>query len=190
MDTLSELLFVVSNSLLFPVVIMLLCMFIFTIVYLGGVTGEALQRLKWKKPLNILIRELKAEPDKKIRPADIPDTEGLPGIAFNNLTADKDKLIDDLQLESEHLLNKLMLGIRLGPILGLAGTLIPLGPALTALSTGDIATLSSRLVVAFTTTVLGLLIGGACFAMHSMRRSWYMQDINDIEFIMKRVEMK
>ena len=81
-----------------------------------------------------------------------------------------------------------MLGIRLGPILGLAGTLIPLGPALVALSTGDVATLSSRLVVAFTTTVLGLLIGGTCFAMHAIRRQWYMQDLNDIEFILKRMD--
>jgi|GEM_PF-6199506 len=65
--------------------------------------------------------------------------------------------------------------------------LIPLGPALVALSAGDVATLSAKLVIAFTTTVLGLLVGGACFAMHSVRRHWCMQDLSDIEFVMKKV---
>ena len=188
MDTLTDILFCVSNALLVPVIIILLCLFFLMIFYLGGMTGEALNRSKWGKGFRMFIDELKTDPNKKVQAVEIPKLGGIPGKAFQNVRADKEKIIDDLQLESEHLLGRLMFGIRLGPILGLTGTLIPLGPALTSLSTGDISTLSSKLVVAFTTTVLGLLVGGVCFAMHSIRRRWYMQDLNDIEFIMKRMD--
>ncbi|NQT17803.1 MAG: MotA/TolQ/ExbB proton channel family protein [Planctomycetes bacterium] len=120
----------------------------------------------------------------------MPAHFGLPARAFRDLRASSactEKVLDDLQLEAERLLARLNLGIRLGPMFGLAGTLIPLGPALTALSAGDFGTLSMNLVVAFTTTVLGLIVGGVCFAIHAVRRVWYMQDLNDIESIARRL---
>ena len=45
---------------------------------------------------------------------------------------------------------------KLGPILGLLGTLIPLGPGIIALGQGDTYTLSNALLTAFDTTVAGL----------------------------------
>ncbi len=64
---------------------------------------------------------------------------------------------------------------RCGPILGLMGTLIPLGPGLTALGDGDIAVLAAALRVAFDTTVVGLLVGLVAFVMSRVRRRWYEQ---------------
>ena len=64
---------------------------------------------------------------------------------------------------------------RSGPILGLMGTLIPLGPGLTALGTGNIDILATALTVAFDTTVVGLLIGLLAYAMGRVRRRWYEQ---------------
>lgn len=55
---------------------------------------------------------------------------------------------------------------QLGPILGLLGTLIPLGPGLAALGSGDIVTLAEALTVAFDTTVTGLVIGALAY--------WYL----------------
>jgi hypothetical protein len=49
--------------------------------------------------------------------------------------------------------------IRIGPGGGLIGTLIPMSTGLAALSQGDMSKLSSELVLAFTTTVVGLAIG-------------------------------
>ena len=46
--------------------------------------------------------------------------------------------------------------VKIGPALGLMGTLIPLGPALLGLAQGDLNTLAANLVVAFSTTVVGL----------------------------------
>jgi biopolymer transport protein ExbB/TolQ len=64
---------------------------------------------------------------------------------------------------------------RSGPILGLMGTLIPLGPGLTALGTGNIDILATALTVAFDTTVVGLLIGLMAYAIGRLRRRWYEQ---------------
>lgn len=62
---------------------------------------------------------------------------------------------------------------RIGPMLGLMGTLIPLGPGLAALGQGDLETLAQAVTVAFNTTVLGLLIGIFGFLIGRMRRRWY-----------------
>lgn len=62
-----------------------------------------------------------------------------------------------------------------GPILGLMGTLIPLGPGLAALNSGNLDILSTAITVAFDTTVIGLLAGLIAFIIARMRRRWYEQ---------------
>lgn len=70
---------------------------------------------------------------------------------------------------------------RVGPMLGLMGTLIPLGPGLAALGQGELQTLASAVTVAFDTTVLGLLAGIAGFTMGRLRRRWYNNLLDEIE---------
>jgi len=60
-----------------------------------------------------------------------------------------------------------------GPILGLMGTLIPLGPGLTALGNGNLEVLATALTVAFDTTVVGLLVGLVAYCLGRVRRRWY-----------------
>lgn len=62
---------------------------------------------------------------------------------------------------------------RIGPMLGLMGTLIPLGPGLAALGRGELEVLAEAVTVAFNTTVLGLLIGILGFVIGRLRRRWY-----------------
>ena len=62
---------------------------------------------------------------------------------------------------------------RVAPMLGLMGTLIPLGPGLAALGQGNIILLSSAVTVAFDTTVLGLFTGILGFVISRLRRRWY-----------------
>jgi len=73
--------------------------------------------------------------------------------------------------------------VRLGPMFGLMGTLIPMGPALLALTKGDINTLAGNLIIAFGTTVIGLLIGGVAYFISTVRTRWYKHDMNDIHYI-------
>jgi biopolymer transport protein ExbB/TolQ len=77
--------------------------------------------------------------------------------------------------------------VRLGPALGLMGTLIPLSPALAGLAKGDVAQLSSNLRVAFSVTVLGLLIGAVAFVISLVRDRLYGQDLSDLEFVAGRL---
>lgn len=70
---------------------------------------------------------------------------------------------------------------KIGPILGLLGTLIPLGPGIIALGQGDTITLSSSLLTAFDTTVLGLLSAGACTVISVIRKSWYNNYMSVLE---------
>lgn len=62
---------------------------------------------------------------------------------------------------------------RIGPMLGLMGTLIPLGPGLAALANGQLDVLAQAVTVAFNTTVLGLLIGIVGFMLGRLRRRWF-----------------
>lgn len=72
---------------------------------------------------------------------------------------------------------------RIAPMLGLMGTLIPLGPGLSALGSGDISILTTAMTVAFDTTIIGLLAGIMGFVLGRMRRRWYdnaMQTLEDL----------
>lgn len=62
---------------------------------------------------------------------------------------------------------------RVGPMLGLMGTLIPLGPGLAAMGRGELDVLAQAVTVAFNTTVLGLLIGILGYVVGRLRRRWY-----------------
>ena len=73
--------------------------------------------------------------------------------------------------------------VRVGPALGLMGTLIPLSPALAGLAAGDVETLSENLRVAFSVTVAGLVIGSIAFAISLVRDRLYGQDFSDLEYI-------
>jgi len=189
MDVLSPLLLRVSNTMLVPVVTLLFGLLGMCLVFAGGLAAEAVERRRNRSFRKLVERLCVSE--NRVRAGEVPARTGLPRYVFGfpvEAPHAAEKRMDDAQLLSERLLARLGFGIRLGPVLGLAGTLIPLGPALVSLSTGDIATLSSRLVVAFTTTVVGLLVGGTCHAMHTVRKSWYQQDLNDIEFVLSRLE--
>lgn len=68
-----------------------------------------------------------------------------------------------------------------GPILGLMGTLIPLGPGLSALGSGNIEILATAMTVAFDTTVLGLLVGLVGYGLGRVRRRWYDDSLQRME---------
>ena len=70
---------------------------------------------------------------------------------------------------------------RIGPMLGLMGTLIPLGPGLAALGRGDVVVLAQAVTVAFDTTVLGLLVGLLGFVLGRLRRRWYDAALSRLE---------
>ncbi|WP_070987776.1 MotA/TolQ/ExbB proton channel family protein [Halofilum ochraceum] len=70
---------------------------------------------------------------------------------------------------------------RVAPMLGLMGTLIPLGPGIAALSRGEFEILARAVSVAFDTTVIGLAVGIVGFIIGRLRRRWYDRVMGEIE---------
>lgn len=80
---------------------------------------------------------------------------------------------DRLAARARRAIDRADLLARIGPMLGLMGTLIPLGPGLAALGNGQLDALAQAVTVAFNTTVMGLLIGILGFLLGRLRRRWY-----------------
>jgi biopolymer transport protein ExbB/TolQ len=93
------------------------------------------------------------------------------------------KALADFDFQSLRRLERTRILVRMGPALGLMGTLIPLAPALDGLAKGNTQELSSNLKVAFSVTVLGLLIGALAFAVSLVRDRLYGQDLSDLQFV-------
>jgi biopolymer transport protein ExbB/TolQ len=93
------------------------------------------------------------------------------------------KALADFDFESQRRLGRTRMLVRAGPALGLMGTLIPLSPALTGLAKGNTSQLSTDLRIAFSVTVVGLLIGAVAFALSLSRDRMYGQDLSDLEYL-------
>jgi biopolymer transport protein ExbB/TolQ len=93
------------------------------------------------------------------------------------------KALADFDFESQRRLSRTRLLVRAGPALGLMGTLIPLSPALSGLANGNTAALSENLRVAFSVTVVGLLVGAVAFGLSLSRDRMYSQDLSDLEYV-------
>lgn len=100
------------------------------------------------------------------------------------------KSIADFDLGSLRRLERTRVLVRAGPALGLMGTLIPLSPALSGLASGNVKELTDNLRVAFSVTVLGLMIGAIAFGISLVRDRLYAQDLSDLQFIAATLEIE
>lgn len=199
MKVLIEILFIISNALLWPVIVGLLLLLSYSLTYLGGFIAEYINRKKANPYLKILMDEVmqKGKIDNKFLESIAEEKLGghfKKFIAntkhFSNDVLKIAKVVNDIEIDSLTIVTSSSLGARLGPILGLMGTLIPLGPALVALSVGDISKLAQKLIIAFSTTIVGLLIAGISYFITQVRRRWYLQDLKDIKFIYQCLNKK
>ncbi|MCW0217951.1 MAG: MotA/TolQ/ExbB proton channel family protein [Prosthecobacter sp.] len=195
MDFIQHTLQLISNALLLPTLAAILLLLIWTILMVGGLMREWLGRKATRRCLTEAL-ELARNPTsgtaslEKLRtcPGGLPArfAQSL-GTHLDDLQ-ERSKTLEDMETDVAARLSQLTWSTRVAPMLGLMGTLIPLGPALTGLASGNVAELSSNLVVAFTATVIGVLIGCTTYTLSSIRRSWYGRDMSDLEYILTRLE--
>lgn len=195
LDALTSLLYQVSNALFAPVLACVLLLFGWVLVILGGLLGEWLDRRAVRRALRDAVAKCDESPPKKEEawnalaavklglPAELTDG-GEPLWRHPHRLK---KRLQDLETNVTARLARLAFLTRVGPIFGLLGTLIPFGPALAGLSTGDVKTLSANLVAAFATTVVGLLSGCLAFGAALARKGWYARDLDDLEYIVERL---
>ena len=97
------------------------------------------------------------------------------------------KLVENEEIKAMKGIEKTDIVTRLGPTLGLMGTLIPMGPGLAALGSGDINTLAQAIIIAFDTTVVGLAAGGIAYVVSKVRRRWYEEYISNLDTLVDSV---
>jgi biopolymer transport protein ExbB/TolQ len=192
---------VISQSLTIPVLIILLVIVIISIITLGGAIAEYTSRRK--VPVGT-IRDLIYDINRAesidalknvISNAKIPKAQkrALDEIASSSELGDASrealarKLFEFEEEKTMSTLQKTEIITRIGPTLGLMGTLIPMGPGLAALGAGDINTLASSLTVAFNTTIVGIGSGALCYFIGKVRSGWYDRYLSDLDALIDAV---
>ncbi|MGV6871772.1 MotA/TolQ/ExbB proton channel family protein [Pseudochelatococcus sp. B33] len=140
-----------SRLFLTPVLILIAASLAYTFVALGMFLAETAQR--WRG---------------KYRPV----LAGEAGQALHS---------DDLELRIMKRLEWLRIVSRAAPMLGLVATMIPMGPALLALSRGDAASVGDNLVVAFSAVILALISASITFFILTIRRRWLLEELRTLE---------
>jgi biopolymer transport protein ExbB/TolQ len=195
MDQITNLLYWISTGLLIPVIVLLLIFFLRAMLLVGLFYGMYIQKLKFNKIFKEKINNLNEDNVRELLGSLNGTTKLLLSIylgkLINSLPKDifYDKVLNDFEMACQKDLSASQTLAKLGPILGLMGTLIPMGPALVGLASGDIESMALNMQVAFATTVIGLLTGAVGFVVMQVKRRWYASDISDMEFVVELLKL-
>ncbi|WP_246539522.1 MotA/TolQ/ExbB proton channel family protein [Telmatocola sphagniphila] len=193
--SITEVMSVISGALLIPVLLAVLICLAGVLVLSGTFLRDWAIRARHQRPLKNLVLACD-EPQlelsdvwKQLQSARNPLIAALiRGLPTRPASADVlRKRLSDLESDTADVIAKLSFLTRVSPMLGLLGTLIPLGPALTGLSSGNVQQLSSNLVVAFAATVVGLVTSCISYGIGLVRRSWASRDLDNLEYILNRL---
>jgi biopolymer transport protein ExbB/TolQ len=197
--SIEDVLFHIANALRIPVFVCALAALVFVLFDLGTFSVE-LSRRRRRPSLRTIEQSARAALTH-LRRGDRPAAQrSLLGLASSGPMAEvlsalvghwghpnagdrMSKSLADFDLDALRRLERSRMLVRFGPALGLMGTLIPLSPALAGLAAGNVKELSDNLRVAFSVTVLGLLIGAVAFTISLVRDRLYAQDLSDLEFV-------
>lgn len=191
---------VVSSGLQIPTIIILILLILLTIFMLGTFFAEMLtERKSLKMNIPKLVDELQGKSTSEMKDVIASSSllarqktavqELISRVTYPEDT--REALARQLIADEESRYNKIIkitdLTARVAPMFGLMGTLIPLGPGLIALGEGDAATLSASLLIAFDTTVAGLISGAISYVISGFRKGWYEEYMIGLETIMETV---
>ena len=204
MNGLQQVIYDASRVLLWPVLIAALACLVWVLIEFGFFLYELYLRFRYRDLDALEARTLRARrafQDGKPRTAyrylqennySIVVARFLFDLIRNyqteRLAAKPLKLLQEYEFYTVKRLERTRILVRLGPMLGLMGTLIPLSPALIGLASGNTTQLAENLITAFSVTVIGLLIGGIAFVISIVRDRMYSQDISDMEYLLELLE--
>ena len=199
-DLVKEILRVVSSSLQIPTIVILILLILLTIVMLGSFVAEIFtERRALKMNIPGLVDQLQGKGTTGMKEA--IEASGLLNrqkeacrelinrVSYSDDTREAlaRQLIADEEIRYGKIVKITDLVSRVAPMFGLMGTLIPLGPGLIALGQGDTSTLSSSLLIAFDTTVAGLISGAISYVISGVRKNWYEEYMIGLETIMETI---
>ena len=189
MDTISEILFWVANSLLIPDIIALLLLFVRSLLLVGSFYNHFITKQKNDKLLNDLIQNLSAEKVENLKSI-LPQKDNslyikyLRKLLSRELSeAYSEYLISNFETEADKDLSISKILAKIGPVLGLIGTLIAMSPALVNLSSGDVSGMAYNMQIVFATTVIGLVVSMVGLITLQFKQRWYSQESNHLFYI-------
>lgn len=199
-EAVKDILRAISSSLQIPVIVILILLILITVVMLGSILAEYFsERRRLKVRIPQLIDDLQEKSQEEI--IKIIESSGLLKrqkkaalelVVRGKLPeATREALARQLIFEEENRYAKITrttdIIAKIAPMVGLMGTLIPLGPGLMALGQGDTKTLSGSLLIAFDTTVAGLISAAVAYFISFIRKRWYEQYMVGLETIMETI---
>ena len=196
MNIISDILYWISTGLLVPDIVLLIVLFGRALLLVGSFYG---QYLSIRKTEALLRNELNAlTPATVMELADkLPEKSSSLVISYirqvlqaHESPAQIQSLLANFEIAADKDLAISKTLTKLGPILGLMGTLIPMGPALAGLASGDIASMAYNMQIAFATTVVGLVAGAVGFLTQQVKQRWYLQDMTNLEFLSELLNEK
>ena len=188
MNYISDILYWISTGLLVPVIVLLIFFFLRSLLLIGSFFG---QYLAIRRTASLISAELDSLTKENVQSLAerLPKKNPSLVVTYMNrlLAADsaamRQRLLADFEIEADKDLSTSKTLSKMGPMLGLMGTLIPMGPALVGLSTGDIASMAYNMQVAFATTVVGLFAAAIGFITQQVKQRWYLRDMTNLEFV-------
>lgn len=196
MNIISDILYWISTGLLVPVIVLLIVLFVRALLLVGSFYG---QYLSIRKTEALLRNELNALTPATVTElaAKLPEKSSSLVISYirqvleaHDSPAQVQRLLANFEIAADKDLAISKTLTKLGPILGLMGTLIPMGPALAGLASGDIASMAYNMQIAFATTVVGLVAGAVGFLTQQVKQRWYLQDMTNLEFLSELLNEK
>ncbi len=191
MNYITDTLYWISTGLLIPVIVLLILLFVTALILIGGFFGQYLSHKKINAIVLPQIETLSCDKLSEFVQSFPKNSSSLftkyisQMVESRNSQAQIDRLLSGFEIEADKDLSISKTLAKMGPILGLMGTLIPMGPALVGLSTGDIASMAYNMQVAFSTTVVGLFSSAVGFITLQIKKRWYLQDMTNLEFSVK-----
>jgi biopolymer transport protein ExbB/TolQ len=199
LDIIKDFLHNTGQAFLLPCILVLLLFLLLTLWEIGSVLIEYFwERRRVRIDMPALLRELHAGGAAQAaelieRSALLPRQRRaiLAVLAAELPGAERTALAQDLlAAEERHYDRSTFLTdsiAKLGPMFGLLGTLIPLGPGIVALGQGDTTALAASLGLAFDTTIAGLLAAAICFLISRIRLRWYEAYLQATETLLECV---
>jgi biopolymer transport protein ExbB/TolQ len=179
-DVLENGLFALGQVLRLPVMLLLWVCVLMTLYYLGRCLIELIRQRgeragfelkRWLQGGDVLqageerCAQLPAHLRRLLRAAQqLHASKGLANGGLENLLAEHEERV-------RHELDGPRALVKLGPSLGLIGTLIPMGTSLAAMAAGNLNAMGGQMVVAFTSTIIGLATGTVAFGLVSLRQN-------------------
>ncbi len=189
MNYISDILYWISTGLLVPVVVLLIVLFIRSLLLIGSFFGQYMAIRKTSAMLKEAFDGLSVENISELENRILKKNTSLVVSYIGKIMkvgdseAHVERLLSEFEVAADKDLSTSKTLTKMGPMLGLMGTLIPMGPALVGLAAGDISSMAYNMQVAFATTVVGLFASGIGFVTQQVKQRWYMQDLTNLEFL-------